>query len=41
MGIEPTGVALPELENKRFVAMADAKFSRRSLSGRGRVKTLF
>jgi hypothetical protein len=25
MGIEPTGKALPELENKRFPADADAK----------------
>jgi hypothetical protein len=25
MGIEPTGKALPELENKRFRANADAK----------------
>ena len=25
MGIEPTGKALPELENKRFGAMADSK----------------
>ena len=29
MGIEPTGKALPELENKRFGAMADSKCDQR------------